>query len=145
MTAKPTTQPDTLESSESTQVVPSDEIVGDAPKLLTDATQSSESSEPNPPPLRQTAPQLPHPTRRRRPDFTTRHHRTREDAHQLCGIIFTERRTTAKLLYHLLKVFVNFSLLHTTPTFPIVYRMQVDVIQNWLISVHFIQSVEWKA
>lgn len=50
-----------------------------------------------------TAP-LPHFNRRRRPDFIARHPRNRDDVHQLCGIIFAERRTTAKLLYHLLKV-----------------------------------------
>lgn len=45
----------------------------------------------------------PHFSRRRRPDYAARHHRNRDDVHQLCGIIFAERRTTAKLLYHLLK------------------------------------------
>jgi len=47
----------------------------------------------------------PHFSRRRRPDFAARHQRNRDDIHQLCGIIFAERRTTAKLLYHLLKVY----------------------------------------
>lgn len=42
--------------------------------------------------------------RRKRPDFSTRHHRNRDDLHQLCSIIFAEKRNTAKLLYHLLKV-----------------------------------------
>ena len=44
-------------------------------------------------------------SRRRRPEFVSRFHRNRDDVHQLCGIVFVERRTTAKLLYHLLKVF----------------------------------------
>lgn len=46
----------------------------------------------------------PHFNRRRRPDFANRNQRNRDDVHQLCAIIFVERRTTAKLLYHLLKV-----------------------------------------
>lgn len=46
----------------------------------------------------------PHFSRRRRADFMARHQRFRDDMYQLCGIIFVERRTTAKLLYHLLKV-----------------------------------------
>ena len=45
-----------------------------------------------------------HFSRRRRADFMNRNYRYRDDMHQLCGIIFVERRTTAKLLYHLLKV-----------------------------------------
>jgi len=50
-------------------------------------------------------------TRRRRPDFSARHYRNRDDLHQLCGIIFAEKRNTAKLLYHLLKVSIFLALL----------------------------------
>ncbi len=115
MPTKPTAHPESLEvSADVLSAVLSEDIVAEAPKLSTDSTQSSEPTDPNPPLLRQPTAQPLHPTRRRRPDFPNRHHRVREDAYQLCGIIFTERRTTAKLLYHLLKVLLNLIvLLHT--------------------------------
>ncbi|EFX72380.1 hypothetical protein DAPPUDRAFT_308316 [Daphnia pulex] len=73
------------------------------PKLATETSQTAELIENGPAILRQSTTQPGHTSRRRRPDFSNRHHRNREDAYQLCGMIFTERRTTAKLLYHLLK------------------------------------------
>lgn len=134
MSNKPTTHPESLEASDVPSAVLSEDIVTEAPTTQpTGSTQSSESSDPNPPLLRQPTAQPLHPTRRRRPDFPNRHHRVREDAHQLCGIIFTERRTTAKLLYHLLKVLKNLIvLLHTVSLIRSLSRMQVDVIPIWL-------------
>lgn len=88
---------------------PSEELMTtETPKISPETQQPPEAllNESGPTLFRPPTTQPLHTGRRRRPDFSTRHHRNREDAYQLCGIIFTERRTTAKLLYHLLKVFI---------------------------------------
>ena len=77
----------------------------DTSKQTIEPTSSSELPDHSQMQSRQPVSQPLYFSRRRRTDFPIRHHRTREDAHQLCAIIFTESRTTAKLLYHLLKVF----------------------------------------
>lgn len=89
------------ETTKEVQQLPIESIPDEKPTLK---EASIESSDTNPVLSRPPTTQPVFSSRRRRPDFTTRHHRMREDAHQLCGIIFTEKRTTAKLLYHLLKV-----------------------------------------
>ena len=124
--------PTCAESVELTDsLVSSEESTVQTPKVATEKAQSSELLETGPAILRQPG----HTSRRRRPDFSNRHHRNREDAYQLCGMIFTERRTTAKLLYHLLKVPKRQSfalcsaMLHSYKPFQF-FRMQVDVIHS---------------
>lgn len=93
-----------IDLSDTKVIETSNDASTQTPKSPDDVVPSSKLSESIhiPPPL--PAPQSVHSGRRRRPDFPIRHQRIREDAYQLCGIIFTEKRATAKLLYHLLKV-----------------------------------------
>lgn len=120
-----------IESSDSKSIEMSKDALTQTSKSPDEAVPSPELSESIhiPPPL--PAPQSTQFGRRRRPDFPIRHQRIREDAYQLCGIIFTERRTTAKLLYHLLKVnelIRNFVI----PFFhDACSRTLADVTQNW--------------
>ncbi|KAI9556129.1 hypothetical protein GHT06_018703 [Daphnia sinensis] len=91
------------EQTDSTVLAHADDLADQVQKLSTETLQPVELPENSPSFVRRPTTQLGHVSRRRRPDFPARHHRVREDAYQLCGMIFTERRTTAKLLYHLLK------------------------------------------
>lgn len=100
-TTKLPTSSNSTEPTDTTVLIQADDLADQIPKLPTETLQPVELVENGPSSLRRPATHL---SRRRRPDFPARHHRTREDAYQLCAMIFTERRTTAKLLYHLLKV-----------------------------------------